>query len=208
MTKMLSLFALVPLLLAACGQSPTPVPTSATASAPTNPVSPGLTPLRLYCPETPVQTDPGSGSDTAICPDSPPEPPAAGPAAPDLRLAYIKTVAWGSVAQYDAQYASFAGTSGPFPDLNWERDGCSTQGFGLGYTEDFRAACNVHDFGYRNLSKWERTDANRKTTDQNFHRNMQAICAAKSWLKRPPCYVVAQAYYDAVRLAGSSKFSP
>ncbi|MFB9995476.1 phospholipase A2 [Deinococcus oregonensis] len=123
------------------------------------------------------------------------------------RLAYIKTVAWNSVADYDSQYARFLGTALPFPDLDWNRNGCSTPtGLGLGYTEDFRPACNVHDFGYRNLPLWERTDANRKATDQNFHRNMDSICAAKSWYKRPACYSASFAYYEAVRVGGDDVF--
>ena len=123
------------------------------------------------------------------------------------RLAYIKTVAWNSISNYDAQYAGFIGTSLPFPDLDWNRNGCSApNGLGLGYTEDFRPACNVHDFGYRNLPLWERTDANRKATDENFHSNMDSLCAAKKWYKRPACYSASFAYYEAVRVGGDSVF--
>ena len=77
---------------------------------------------------------------------------------------------------------------------------------GLGYREDFRLACNVRDFGYRNLRVFERTDANRKTTDEVFHGNMDVICAAKSWYKRPPCYSAVYAYCQGVRIGGGSNF--
>ena len=123
------------------------------------------------------------------------------------RLAYIKRVAWGTVAAYNGQYASYAGTAQPYPGLDWSRDGCSApDGLGLGYREDFRPACNVHDFGYRNLKVYQRTDSNRKTTDEALYSNTKAICTAKSWYKRPPCYAAAYAYYEAVRAGGGSSF--
>ncbi|OLV19574.1 phospholipase A2 [Deinococcus marmoris] len=123
------------------------------------------------------------------------------------RLAYIKRTGWGSVGNYNNQYAAYAGTTRPYAGLDWGRDGCSVPtGLGLSYREDFRPACNVHDFGYRNLKVYQRTDANRKTTDQAFHTNMNAICAAKSWYKRPACYSAAFAYYEGVRVGGGSSF--
>ncbi|CAM3576398.1 phospholipase A2 [Deinococcus frigens] len=123
------------------------------------------------------------------------------------RLAYIKRTGWGSVNNYTSQYAAYAFTGYPYPGLDWGRDGCSApDGLGLGYREDFRPACNVHDFGYRNLKVYQRTDANRQTTDEAFYTNMKAICAAKSWYKRPACYSAAFAYYEAVRLRGGGSF--
>lgn len=123
------------------------------------------------------------------------------------RLAYIKRTGWGSVGNYNSQYAAYSATSLPYTGLNWTRDGCSApDGVGLGYREDFRPACNVHDFGYRNLKVYERTDANRKTTDDAFYTNMKTICAAKSWYARPACYSAAYAYYQGVRIGGSSSF--
>lgn len=123
------------------------------------------------------------------------------------RLAYIKRTGWGSVGNYNGQYAAYAFTGRPYPGLDWTRDGCSApSGLGLGYREDFRPACNVHDFGYRNLKVYQRTDSNRKTTDEAFYTNMKAICAAKSWYKRPACYSAAFAYYEAVRVGGSDSF--
>ena len=143
------------------------------------------------------------------------EPQVARPAMPALtglsletdRLAYVKSVGWGTVGNYNAQYAAYASTPLPYPGLDWSRDGCSApDGLGLGYREDFRPACNVHDFGYRNLKVYERTDANRKTTDEVFHGNMDIICDAKSWYKRPACYAASYAYYQGVRVGGASSF--
>ncbi|AZI41749.1 phospholipase [Deinococcus psychrotolerans] len=135
------------------------------------------------------------------------------PAAPALtgldlasdRLAYVKGVSWGSVAYYNVQYANRF--SPAYPGLDFSRDGCSTpSGLGLSYTEDFRPACNVHDFGYRNLKVFQRTDANRRTTDEAFYTNMKGICNAKPWYKEPPCYAAAYAYYQGVRIGGGSSF--
>lgn len=123
------------------------------------------------------------------------------------RLNYIKRIGWGTVSNYNANYNAYSGTNLPYTLLDWSRDGCSApSGLGLGYREDFRPACNVHDFGYRNLKLWERTDANRATTDDVFYTNMKAICAAKSWYARPACYSAAWAYYEGVRIGGGSSF--
>ncbi len=123
------------------------------------------------------------------------------------RLAYVKRTGWGTVGNYNAQYAAYAFTGQPYPGLDWTRDGCSApDGLGLGYREDFRPACNVHDFGYRNLKVYERTSDNRKTTDEAFYTNMKSICAAKSWYKRPACYSAAYAYYQGVRIGGGDSF--
>lgn len=123
------------------------------------------------------------------------------------RLAYVKRTGWGSVGNYNSQYAAYAFSGFPYAGLDWGRDGCSApDGLGLSYREDFRPACNVHDFGYRNLKVYQRTDANRKTTDEAFHTNMDIICAAKSWYKRPACYSAAYAYYQGVRVGGGSSF--
>lgn len=123
------------------------------------------------------------------------------------RLAYVKRTGWGTVSNYNAQYAAYASTSLPYTGLDWSRDGCSTpSGLGLGYTEDFRPACNVHDFAYRNLKVYERTDANRATSDDVFYTNMKGICAVKSWYKQPACYTAAYAYYQGVRIGGGSSF--
>ncbi|WP_407539904.1 phospholipase A2 [Deinococcus radiomollis] len=151
-----------------------------------------------------LQTAYGERAPTAVQADV---PALSGLSLESDRLAYVKSVGWGSVGNYNGQYAAYAGSFLPYPGLDWSRDGCSApDGLGLGYREDFRPACNVHDFGYRNLKVFERTDANRKATDEAFHGNMDAICAAKSWYKRPACYSASYAYYQGVRVGGGSSF--
>ncbi|UBV41741.1 phospholipase [Deinococcus taeanensis] len=123
------------------------------------------------------------------------------------RLEYVKRTGWGTVPNYNSQYAAYSSTSLPYTGLDWSRDGCSApDGLGLGYREDFRPACNVHDFAYRNLKVYQRTDANRLTSDEVFYTNMKVICAAKSWYARPACYSAAYTYYQGVRVGGSSNF--
>ena len=123
------------------------------------------------------------------------------------RLAYVKRTGWGTVGNYDAQYGVYAGSASPYPGLDWTRDGCSApDGLGLGYREDFRPPCSVHDFAYRNLRVYERTDANRATSDDAFYTNMKLVCAAKSWYKRPACSSAAYAYYEGVRIGGGGSF--
>ena len=200
-------------LLAACGQPASlPTGTLGTASYAARPElqdadSQAILARYTGDPEllAALQTAYGEGAPAAVTPDV---PAVNGLSLASDRLAYIKSVGWGRIGNYDAQYAAYASSrSLPYPGLDWSRDGCSApDGLGLSYREDFRPACNVHDFGYRNLKVYQRTDANRRTTDEVFHGNMDGICAAKSWYKRPACYTAAYAYYQAVRIGGGSSF--
>lgn len=117
------------------------------------------------------------------------------------RAGYAQSVAWGSVRHYRAEKAS-----PNYSGLRWGSNGCSApSGFGLGYRDDFRPACDVHDFGYGNLP-WLISKIywpyNKARTDLAFLDNMEAICAAKSLLSRPACYAAANAYYHAVDIGG------
>ena len=123
------------------------------------------------------------------------------------RLAYVKALAWGSMSSYEAAYADQVGGRALYPGLDWSRDGCSAPpGLDLGYGEVFRPACNIHDFGYRNLKVLERTPENRETTDHAFYADMRAICAALVWIKQPECGAAALIYESGVRLGGESHF--
>lgn len=201
---------LLPLALAACGQAPAPTAslTAEYAARPELQDADSQAVLARY------GNDPGL---LAALQEAYGERPAdlSRPQVPALtgldlagdRLAYIKRTGWGTVANYNTQYGAYAGTSLPYSGLDWTRDGCSApDGVGLGYREDFRPACNVHDFGYRNLKVHERTSSNRLATDDAFYVNMKAICAAKSWYARPACYSAAYAYYQGVRVGGGSSF--
>lgn len=208
--KGLAAFVLGSLLLASCGQQATVAPslTSDYASRPELQDAESQAILNRYANDEgllqALQEAYGERPNELRLPQA---PALQGQSLADDRLAYIKTVAWGTVAQYNTQYATYSGTVAPYSGLDWSRDGCSApDGLGLGYREDFRPACNVHDFGYRNLKVYQRTDANRKTTDEAFYVNMKSICAAKSMLVRPACYTAAYAYYQGVRVGGDSSF--
>ncbi|GGI75152.1 phospholipase A2 [Deinococcus wulumuqiensis] len=203
-------FVLGSLLLASCGQQATVIPslTSDYASRPELQDAESQAILSRYANDAgllqALQEAYGERPSEVRLPQA---PALQGQSLADDRLSYIKTVAWGTVAQYNTQYATYSGTAAPYSGLDWSRDGCSApDGVGLGYREDFRPACNVHDFGYRNLKVYQRTDANRKTTDEAFYVNMKSICAAKSFLTRPACYAAAYAYYQGVRIGGGSSF--
>lgn len=121
----------------------------------------------------------------------------------DLQL--VQAIALGSIANYEAYYASRAS----YPQFDWSRDGCSApEGLSLGYRETFRPACNVHDFGYRNFRKFSTlyNETGRRLADDNFLANMNSICRPMGLLSRTACYSAAYAYYSAVRLFGEDHF--
>ena len=114
--------------------------------------------------------------------------------------------------------------------LDWSADGCSTPlpvGMGdTGRSFNFRAACNHHDFGYRNLKLLDRryhcphrrldrycpseswrvgrywNAANRRQVDDRFLADMRADCGRRPISERLTCRAWAWAYYQAVRAAG------
>ncbi|GGM14607.1 phospholipase A2 [Deinococcus aerophilus] len=121
------------------------------------------------------------------------------------KAGYAQGVAWGSISHYAAERRS-----PDYSGLDWNYDGCSApKGLGLGYSDFFRSACNVHDFGYRNLPKltaiayWP---YNKSRTDLAFLNNMQGLCSAKSFWSRPACNAAATAYYVVVRDFGWAKW--
>lgn len=121
------------------------------------------------------------------------------------KAGYAQRVAWGSISNYAAERRS-----PDYSGLDWRYDGCSApRGLGLGYSDFFRSACNVHDFGYRNLPKlisipyWP---YNKARTDSAFLSNMRGLCNSKSLWARPGCYAAAQAYYNAVDIGGWAKW--
>ncbi len=97
--------------------------------------------------------------------------------------------------------------------LDWTNDGCSTPSpIGLGDTGrsfNFRAACQRHDFGYRNLKSYDHrfgahqwNAANRLRVDTMLLADMRADCGPRSILQRYNCRAWADVYYRAVRIAG------
>lgn len=92
--------------------------------------------------------------------------------------------------------------------LDWSSDGCSTPlpvGLGdTGRTYNFRAACQRHDFGYRNakrLGLWG--SAEKRRIDDRFLADMKLDCAPRPWTQRTSCLAWAAIYHQGVRIAGT-----
>lgn len=101
----------------------------------------------------------------------------------------------------------------PGDGLDWSSDGCSVpllrepqrsvpQGF------DFRAACERHDFGYRNLKAQGRFGEDvRRRVDDGFRADMDAVCAQQSgWFgfRGLYCRHIADDYHFWVRSCGAA----
>ena len=104
----------------------------------------------------------------------------------------------------------------PFPGpYDWSSDGCSTPlpvGLGdTGRSYNFRAACQRHDFGYRNFRLLDAAGAHgqwwnettRRRIDDQFLTDMLVSCAPRPWTQRTSCRAWARVYHRAVRVAGS-----
>jgi hypothetical protein len=99
--------------------------------------------------------------------------------------------------------------------MDWGTDGCSGLAADRGFYYDFRAACVVHDFGYRNFKKLEAfrrawglaspnvwNETRRLWVDQIFLMNMTLSCDRTSWYEQNACRREAKLWYDIVRLFG------
>ncbi|WP_162176597.1 phospholipase A2 [Deinococcus frigens] len=122
-------------------------------------------------------------------------------------LAYVESVAWGSVSTYEEQHAQHVETDDTFPGVDWFRNGCADR-LSLGYAAEFTLACNLHDFGYRNLRLHAstHTGASRKMTDDALYAHMRATCALRGAGQRRACDWTAAALYGFVRVFGGFYF--
>jgi hypothetical protein len=108
-----------------------------------------------------------------------------------------------------ATFITVANTKSP-SSLDWTSDHCSAPFVGSsGASFDFTRACRRHDFGYRNLKKFERLSPHswwtaewRAAVDEQFRRDMKAHCATRAVWHRYVCYWWADLYYRVVRLFG------
>ena len=123
-------------------------------------------------------------------------------------LARVQALAWGDVAEYEAQYARYAAGTDPLPGADWYRNGCAHH-LTLGFSRDFTPACHQHDFGYRNLRLHAetRTAEHRRFTDEVFLRHMRAACQGLEARQQPACERSAQWHYRITRMFGGLYFT-
>ena len=141
--------------------------------------------------------------------DEAPAVAAPGPARAEVTARTDQLIFITALDEFQRQRAA----AGPVDGLDWSSDGCSVpvlqepqrsvpQGF------DFRAACERHDFGYRNLKAQARfTEDVRRRIDDGFRADMDAVCAQQSgWLgfRAVYCRHIAEDYHFWVRSCGAT----
>lgn len=117
------------------------------------------------------------------------------------RTQWLQYISWGSIDRFNSVKSKPKGYK-----ADWSTDGCSTHGMGMGYSDTFRPACLVHDFGYRNLpdvTPSSQDEGAKARTDSVFLDNMRSICNGMDFKGR--CRVTADLYYRAVRTFGEWK---
>jgi hypothetical protein len=142
--------------------------------------------------------------------------PASGLAAPSRAASSAmdpSVVEWLSFGVDIGTFVSTRAAPVPGP-YDWSSDGCSTPlpvGLGdTGRSYNFRAACQRHDFGYRNYRLLDASGAQgqwwnettRRRIDDQFLFDMLASCAPRPWTQRTSCRAWARVYHRAVRVAG------
>ena len=91
-----------------------------------------------------------------------------------------------------------------YPTLDWTSDGCSAPIVGSeGRSFNFRAACNRHDFGYRNFKALAIFDTStRRLIDEQLRRDMIAYCSSQRRTFKVRCIAWSEIFYKMVRAAG------
>ncbi|AUH44566.1 phospholipase A2 [Streptomyces sp. CMB-StM0423] len=133
-------------------------------------------------------------------------------AAADSAPAAAPTLREQADALMNLTYGSFAETP-HVPPFNWTTDGCSVPTGYAPYSDVFRPACVLHDFGYRNYGadhelKLSPTRETKNWIDGRFRTEMRRICDDRdtSRLSHLTCVNAAEAYYEAVQLGGDNAF--
>jgi hypothetical protein len=113
---------------------------------------------------------------------------------------------------YSTPMTSFIAAVGLDTWFDWSTDFCSAPLVGnTGRSFNFTNSCRRHDFGYRNLRLLERrygtgttywNGNNRRRVDQQFLADMKGHCRRRAITLQGSCFMWAQAYYAAVRVAG------
>lgn len=119
------------------------------------------------------------------------------------RLAYLRSVALGSIHNYEKELLKYTTTQQPYAGIDWYTNGCTTPtGLDFGYRHFFHRACLVHDFAYNNFALFEPLESNRAASDETFLDNMLTLCYLLETQHQANCQITAHAYYLGVRLGG------
>lgn len=96
--------------------------------------------------------------------------------------------------------------------FDWSTDHCSAPLVGsTGRSFDFTAACDRHDFAYRNFKRAESTDQQRSRIwnsqmrhriDLQFRRDMNDHCSSRAVTDRATCRMWSEVFFRLVRVAG------
>lgn len=104
--------------------------------------------------------------------------------------------AWNAARQDQRAWASFG--------FDWSTDYCSVSpDRPLGF--DFRLSCHRHDFGYRNYRAVGGFDEAKSRIDKAFHADLLRVCDTSEAAVRPACDSLADTYYEAVVIFGSTE---
>jgi hypothetical protein len=110
--------------------------------------------------------------------------------------------------QFDLDITTFArqrfALRRQYPTLDWSNDGCSAPIVGSeGRSFNFRAACDRHDFGYRNFKNLGLFDTSTRTLiDEQLHRDMNNYCDSQRRTFKVRCIAWSEIFYTMVRAAG------
>ncbi|MFJ6754234.1 phospholipase [Streptomyces sp. NPDC091273] len=103
--------------------------------------------------------------------------------------------AWADAREHRGAWAAYG--------FDWSTDHCTSSPdnpFGFPFT----AACDRHDFGYRNHRAAGLFPAAKARLDEAFLADMKRVCAHYSGSRKSSCEGTAWTYYQAVRLLGIS----
>jgi hypothetical protein len=131
-------------------------------------------------------------------------------AADPLRLSRLETLVFRMPIGDFTRIASRP--TGADSTFDWSTDHCSAPLVGsTGRSFDFTAACDRHDFAYRNYKRADVANSQRGRVwnsrtrhriDLQFQRDMTSHCSQRKLGDRPTCLMWCEVFYRLVRIAG------